>query len=72
MITARKLAGLLFEEFEKDAWGDIDPVLFGIVADGNTHGEDRDDEDRDEDLETDAQGLEAILERVIKRMETEK
>lgn len=72
MITARKLAGLLFEEFEKDGWGDIDPILFGLVADGKTHGEDTDDEDRDPDLETDAQGLEAVLERVIKRLEAEK
>ena len=68
-IDVKKLAGILFEEFERDGWGDIDPILFGIVADGNTHGEDRDEEDRDEDQEEDAQGMEKVLGRVIGRLE---
>lgn len=66
--STQRLAAILFEELEKDGWGDIDPTLFGLVADGYPHGEDCDEDDRDEDLETDAQGLEVILERVVKRI----
>lgn len=34
-ITVQQLAKILFEEFERDYWGDIDPFLFSRVADGD-------------------------------------
>lgn len=56
----QKLAAILFEEFERDAWGDVDPHLFGMVADGL--------EDSDDDAAEDAAELKKVLKRVVKRL----
>lgn len=59
-IGARELAKLLAEELERDQWGDIDPYLFRMIADGHapTSGHD------------DVQGaaLARVLERVAARL----
>jgi hypothetical protein len=56
----KKLAAILFEEFERDAWGDIDPFLFGMIADGL--------EDSDDDNAEEAQELKKVLKRAVKRL----
>ena len=33
-MDAKQLAKILFEEFEQDGWGDINPYLFKQVASG--------------------------------------
>jgi hypothetical protein len=38
-LTPEILAKALFDSFEADGWGDIDPSLFGCVARGDLDGE---------------------------------
>ena len=58
MLTPEKLAEVLFEELERDSWGDIEPFLFRMIAEGI----DRDDDQRDE-----ANALKLVLKRACKR-----
>ena len=55
-ITAQRLAQLLHEEFDLDNWGDIDPFLFKLVAEGDFAEDD------------DARALEEVLVRVVIRL----
>ena len=41
-LTVEELARRLYEEFDKGAWGDVDPHLFGRVAEGETDDPDVD------------------------------
>lgn len=59
MITKQELARILAEEFERGCWGDIDPYLFRRVAEP---------EDGNDD---DVGGMEAVLERVVARLNGE-
>jgi len=68
-LTAKKLARILYEEFERDTWGDIDPQLFELVVNGIP---DDPDDDIDEDLEQDVERLEEVLVRVIQRLTADK
>lgn len=61
MITKEGLARVLYEEFERDAWGDIDPYLFYRVS--KPEPEDGNDDD--------VAGMEAVLERVVARLNAE-
>lgn len=65
----KKLAAILFEELEKDAWVGIDPVWIGMIADGLDEPEDPDDCDP-EAVET-ARALKEVLKRVVKRLNLE-
>mgnify|MGYP001599056953 CR=1 FL=1 len=38
-MTSEHLAKILYEEFERDGWGDIDPYLFRYVFEGDTDAE---------------------------------
>lgn len=62
----KKFAAILFEELEKDAWGDIDPVWVGMIADGLDEPEDPDD--CDPEAVENAQELKKVLKRVVKRL----
>jgi hypothetical protein len=54
MLTAEELGALLFEEFERDDWGMIDPGAFANPQGAETKGEMR--------------GLKEVLERVTDRI----
>lgn len=58
MLTVEKLATLLFESFEEDSWGDVDPYLFKEVAEPV----------EDSDHQRDADGLREVLQRVVDRL----
>lgn len=64
---ARLLARLLHEEFDKESWGDIDPVWVGMVADGLDEPEDPDD--CDPDAVEEARSLKKVLDRVVSRLD---
>lgn len=68
-VELRRLAALLYEEFERDQWGDVDPYLFAMVADGRIDGVDADGEPLDEDLADGARGVHEVLARVCARLE---
>jgi len=53
-ITVKGLGKLLYEEFDRDNWGSIDPFAFKTLPKSNT-----DDE---------MHGIYEVLERVIKRL----
>ena len=54
-MTSEQLAKILYEEFERDGWGDIDPYLFCCVSEGVT------------DVEY-AAGMKSALDRVVVRL----
>lgn len=58
-VTTRKLAKLLSEELERDYWGDIDPFLFKMVAQGI---------DTEDDNAEDAKALKHVLDRVVEKI----
>jgi hypothetical protein len=65
-MTAIDLARIMHEEFERDAWGDIDPYLFEGLANSL---EDPSLLDPDEtDQTTEIEGLAEVLERVVARI----
>lgn len=55
MLTAEILARLLFDEFDKRDWGDIDPLLFRDVAECEL--------ERDPDATVMAEVLDDVAER---------
>ena len=55
----KQLAKILYEEFDKDDWGDIDPYCFDVVA----NGIDSDDDNAEEHI-----AVENVLKRVVKRL----
>lgn len=59
-VSAQELARLLWEEFDRGAWGDIDPDLFRIVAENNP-----DEQDGEND---DIAAMREVLERVASRL----
>ena len=61
--TAQRLAEILGEEFERDAWGDVDPYLFRVLAEGH--------ELDGEEMKRDVEGLKDVLERVADRLNKE-
>ncbi len=65
-LSVRELAAILFEELERDAWGDVDPIYFGMIADGLDTPKDPDDCDP-EAVER-AQALREVLDRAVKRI----
>jgi hypothetical protein len=66
--AVQKFAAILFEEFEKDDWGDIDPTLFGLVADGKEREEGIDDDENDPEAQEEAFALRGVLERAVARL----
>lgn len=62
-LTSEHLATLLFQELEKDGWGDIDSHWFKLVAEGN-HTEEGDHHDQ-------AEALSEVLDRVVQRLKEE-
>lgn len=54
VVTVELLGKLLFEEFERDGWGNIDPFYFQPPEYG--------------ELTDDYQGLDKVLTRVVKRL----
>jgi uncharacterized protein YgfB (UPF0149 family) len=58
-VTAQSLARLLDEELERDSWGDVEPFLLKMVANGI---------DADDDNAEDARALEEVLERIVARL----
>lgn len=65
-FTPEELARILQEEFDRDSWGDIDPYLFKIVADG-TAGKNEDGEQDEESLR-DETGMKEVLARAARRI----
>lgn len=61
-MTAKKLAALLHEELDSEAWGDLDPELFLIIA---TEG---DGYSPDDPTLMEAKSLEAVLDRCLARL----
>lgn len=59
----RKLARLISEELDRDNWGDVDPYLFKLIADGEAGMP-----DLDEDLMRDSMWLHEVIERVVVRL----
>jgi len=57
-ITAKQLAQIMFEELEREAWGDIDPCWFKP-------------EENSGESDEDAQALMGVLERVVQRLNAE-
>lgn len=57
-LTVEKLAAMLYESFEKDKWGDMDPYWFKEVA------EPVEDSDHAEDVK----GLREVLQRVVDKL----
>jgi len=60
-LTAQKLGALLYEEFERDDWGDVDPGMFANAFDGG--------DEVDEDYARDTAGLRRVLARVVRRLQ---
>lgn len=65
-MTIHDLARILHEEFDRDAWGDIDPYLFEGLAKSLEDPSllDPDETDQAEEIE----GLSEVLERVLARI----
>ncbi len=61
-LTAQRLAQVMHEELERHFWGDIEPHLFKMVAEGI---------DADDDSANDARDLEELLVRVVTRLRDE-
>jgi len=61
-LTAKKLAKFLYEELDRDDWGDIDPLWIQAVSEGI----DPDDSDYEEE-----KALSEVLERVVLRIREE-
>jgi hypothetical protein len=59
-LTSKTLAKILFEEFDRDDWGDLDPGHFGIIAEGI--------DPKDDNVEEHI-ALDQVLRRVVKRLE---
>lgn len=66
MDDVKKLATILFEELDRDGWGDIDFDYLEMLVDGVDMPSDPDDYDR-EAVEQ-IQALRQVLERVVKRL----
>lgn len=64
-VTAQQLAKLIYEELERDGWGDIDPSLFRMIAEGAA-GVENDDEPFE--LMDDSAEMEKVLVRVCERL----
>ena len=62
-LTTERLATLLYEELERDGWGDVDPYWIQMVAEGN-YTEDDDHHDQ-------AEALGKVLDRVVARLKEE-
>lgn len=60
-LTVEGLAALLFESFEQDSWGDVDPYLFSEVAEPV----------EDSDHAKDAADLRQVLQRVVDKLNAE-
>lgn len=58
-LTVELLAATLFEELENYNWGDVDPFLFTMVAEGL---------DPDDDNYLDALCLKQVLDAVVARL----
>ncbi len=61
-MTKEDLARILYEEFSRDAWGDVDPDLFLHVS------EETDPEDLSDDDQRDVESLAEVLDRVVARI----
>lgn len=68
-MTVQEFSAILSEEFERDAWGDIDPYLFKGIANEETDPDDNGEIDRD--TESMREALERILERVKSTLDKE-
>lgn len=68
-LTTRGLAALLYEELDRDKWGDVDPFWIAMVADGKHEetGEDAEDDDHHEQ----AVALGKVFDRVAARLKEE-
>lgn len=64
-----RLATILAEEFERDNWGDIDPSLFSAVAE-LVYDKAEQLAEMDEDQKRDVLGMEAVLRRVLSRLDS--
>lgn len=70
-IDVAVLAQILFEEFDRDDWGDIDPDLFAMAAVPSDSEDADEDDEEDEEDEEDAEevaGMRAVLARVCARL----
>lgn len=61
-LNAKTLAKILFEEFDRDDWGDINPSYFEAIAQGI-------DPKGDDDNVEEQIALDQVLRRVVKRLE---
>lgn len=59
-LTTERLAELIFTALDIDDWGDVDPHLIEMVADGCY---DEDDEHHDE-----AEAMRTVLDRVVAKL----
>lgn len=59
-LNAKTLARILYEEFDRDGWGDINPSYFGVVA----QEIDPEDDNAEEQV-----ALDQVLIRVVRRLE---
>lgn len=64
MINARQLATLIWNELERDCWGDIEPFLIETVADGAVEELKREGDDN----ATGAEDMQELLERVAAKI----
>lgn len=64
-ISAEQLAFLLYEELDRDQWGDVDPYLFKHIVLR------RDLDPEPDDNDADAAALRQVLTRVVDRLELE-
>lgn len=60
-MTTEELARVLYEELERDQWGDIDPYWLKMIATGA--------DSEDEDDASDVASLRAVLDRVVARLD---
>ncbi|RJR10691.1 hypothetical protein C4588_02755 [Candidatus Parcubacteria bacterium] len=66
MLTAKELAWALYQELDRDNWGDVDPYWFKLAAEMPSNPNGRSDE-FDEGQE-EARALLAVLEQVAARL----
>lgn len=59
-LTSERLATLIYEELDRDSWGDVDPYWIKMVAEGN-YAEDDDHHDQ-------AEALGKVFDRVVERL----
>lgn len=64
---ARRLAALIYDGLDDDAWGDIDPLLFDAIGDATYERVGGDTSE----LSADAEALLSVLERALAKLDAE-